>query len=80
MYKLKQSRLAEKITKINELANIVYNELCINVPKYILDEIVDGGNKDNIIALIGLAKINERISGENTKVLIKNIDKYLCLK
>lgn len=80
MYKFKQSRLTEKITKINELANIVYNELCINVPKYILDEIVDRGNKDNIIALIGLAKINERISGENTKVLIKNIDKYLLLK
>ncbi len=80
MYKLKQSRLAEKITKINELANIVYNELGISIPKYILDEIVDGGNKDNIIALIGLAKINERISGENTKILLKNINKYLCLK
>ena len=80
MYKLKQSRLTEKITKINELANIVYNELGISIPKYILDEIVDGGNKDNIIALIGLAKINERISGENTKILIKNINKYLLLE
>ena len=80
MYKLKQSRLTEKIAKINELANIVYNELGISIPKYILDEIVDGGNKDNIIALIGLAKINERISGENTKILIKNINKYLLLE
>ena len=80
MYKLKQSRLTEKITKISELANIVYNELGISIPKYILDEIVDGGNKDNIIALIGLAKINERISWENTKILIKNINKYLLLE
>ena len=58
MNSLKLRRLAERITKINRLNNKLYSNLGISVPKYILDEIIDGGDKDNIIALIGLAKIN----------------------
>lgn len=77
MNKLKQRRLAEKITRINKLDNQLYNELGINISKYILDEIVDRGNKDNIIALIGLARINNRISEDDEEIFIKNIDKYL---
>lgn len=77
MNKLKQRRLAEKITRINKLDNQLYNELGINISKYILDEIVDRGNKDNIIALIGLARINNRISEDDEEIFMKNIDKYL---
>lgn len=80
MNKLKQRRLAEKITKINELDNKLYNELDISVPKYILDEIVDRGNKDNITALIGLAKMNKMVSEKDAELLIRNIDKCLVLK
>lgn len=80
MNKLKQRRLAEKITKINELDNQLYNELDISVPKYILEEIVDRGNKDNITALIGLAKMNKRVSEKDAELLIRNIDKCLVLK
>ena len=71
MNKLKQRRLAEKITRINKLDNQLYNELGINISKYILDEIVDRGNKDNIIALIGLARINNRISEDDEEIFIK---------
>ena len=46
----------------------------------ILDEIIDGGDKDNIIALIGLAKINDSILEEDARIFINNIDKYLLLK
>lgn len=77
MNKLKQRRLAEKITRINKLDNQLYNELGINISKYILDEIVDRGNKDNIIALIGLARINNRISEDDEEIFMKNIYKYL---
>lgn len=80
MNKLKQRRLAEKIIKINELDNQLYNELDISVPKYILEEIVDRGNKDNITALIGLAKMNKRVSEKDAELLIRNIDKCLVLK
>ena len=73
MNKLKQRRLAEKITRINKLDNQLYNELGINISKYILDEIVDRGNKDNIIALIGLARINNRISEDDEEIFIKKI-------
>lgn len=73
MNKLKQRRLAEKITRINKLDNQLYNKLGINISKYILDEIVDRGNKDNIIALIGLARINNRISEDDEEIFIKKI-------
>ena len=49
MNSLKLRRLAERITKINRLNNKLYSNLGISVPKYILDEIIDGGDKDNII-------------------------------
>lgn len=80
MNSLKLRRLAERITKINRLNNKLYSNLGISVPKYILDEIIDGGDKDNIIALIGLAKINDSILEGDARIFINNIDKYLLLK
>lgn len=80
MDNLKLRRLVESITKINKLNNKLYRNFGIRVPKYILDEIIGGGNKDNIIALIGLARINNSILEEDAKIFIKNIDKYLLLK
>lgn len=52
----------EQINKINELDKKIQNELSIKVPQYILDEIIVGGTKENIIALINLARLNNRIS------------------
>ena len=52
----------EQISKINNLDKIIQNELSIKVPEYILDEIIVGGTKENIIALINLARLNNRIS------------------
>ena len=67
----------EQINKINELDNKIQNELSIKIPQYILDEIIVGGTKENIIALINLARLNNRISEQDANIFIQNIDKYL---
>lgn len=67
----------EQISKINELDKKIQNELSIKIPQYILDEIIVGGTKENIIALINLAKLNNRISEQDANTFIQNIDKYL---
>lgn len=67
----------EQINKINELDKKIQNELSIKVPQYILDEIIIGGTKENILALTNLAKLNNRITEQNTNIFIQNLDKYL---
>ena len=67
----------EQISKINELDKKIQNELSIKVPQYILDEIIVGGTKENIIALTNLGKLNNRISVQDANIFIQNIDKYL---
>lgn len=67
----------EQINKINELDKKIQNELSIKVPQYILDEIIIGGTKENIIALTKLAKLNNRITEQDANIFIKNLDKYL---
>ena len=67
----------EQISKINNLDKIIQNELSIKVPEYILDEIIVGGTKENILALTNLAKLNNRITEQNTNIFIQNLDKYL---
>ena len=67
----------EQINKINELDKKIQNELSIKIPKYILDEIIVGGTKENIIALTKLAKLNNRITEQDANIFIKNLDKYL---
>ena len=67
----------EQISKINELDKKIQNELSIKVPQYILDEIIIGGTKENIIALTKLAKLNNRITEQDANIFIQNLDKYL---
>ena len=67
----------EQINKINELDKKIQNELSIKVPQYILDEIIIGGTKENIIALTKLAKLNNRITEQDANIFIQNLDKYL---
>lgn len=67
----------EQINKINELDKKIQNKLSIKVPQYILDEIIIGGTKENIIALTKLAKLNNRITEQDANIFIKNLDKYL---
>lgn len=67
----------EKINKINELDKKILSELSIKVPQYILDEIIVGGTKENIIALTKLAKLNNRITEQDANIFIQNLDKYL---
>jgi len=67
----------EQINKINELDKKIQNELSIKVPQYILDEIIIGGTKENIIALTNLAKLNNKISEQTANTFIQNIDKYI---
>ena len=67
----------EQINKINELDKKIQNELSIKIPKYILDEIIVGGTKENIIALTKLAKLNNRITEQDANIFIQNLDKYL---
>lgn len=67
----------EQISKINSLDKIIQNELSIKVSEYILDEIIVGGTKENIIALTKLAKLNNRITEQDANIFIQNLDKYL---
>ena len=69
----------EQISKINELDKKIQNELSIKIPQYILDEIIVGGTKENIIALTNLAKLNNRISEQDANTFIQNIDKYIYM-
>lgn len=67
----------EQINKINELDKKIQNELSIKVPEYILDEIIVGGTKENIIALTNLSRLNNRISVQDANIFIQNICKYM---
>lgn len=65
------------LDKIRRLQEIIKNDLLIEIPTYIIDEIVTGGRKDNVIALLGLARINDRIKENEVKIFIRNLDKYI---
>ena len=67
----------EELELVKKLGEKIKEELKIEVPFYILDEIIINGTKENIYALIGLAKINNRLTEEEKEVLVANIDKYL---
>ncbi len=67
------------LEKTKKLQKIIKKDLFIEIPKYIIDEIVVGGRKQNIIALITLAKVNNRITEEEAKIFIKNLDKYMLI-
>ena len=70
-----------KLLKIKELTDSLYiklkEELDIEIPKYILDEIYSGGDKNNIIALTNLALSNNSVSEKDAEVFKSNLDKYL---
>ena len=70
-----------KLLKIKELTDSLYiklkEELDIEIPKYILDEIYSGGDKNNIIALTNLAISNNSVSEKDAEVFKDNLDKYL---
>lgn len=66
--------------KMDNLSKKLENDLNIKIPDYVIDEIVSGGRKENIIALIGLARMNNRISENNARIFINSIDKYLKIK
>ena len=67
------------LEKTKKLQKIIKKDLFIEIPTYIIDEIVVGGRKQNIIALITLAKVNNRITEEEAKIFIKNLDKYMLI-
>ena len=52
----------EELELVKKLGEKIKEELKIEVPFYILDEIIINGTKENIYALIGLAKINNRLT------------------
>ena len=70
-----------KLLKIKEQTDSLYTrlkeELDIEIPKYILDEIYSGGDKNNIIALTDLALSNNSVSEKDAEVFKSNLDKYL---
>lgn len=63
--------------KAKDLAQKIYNELNINVPEYITHEIVCKGRRNNIIALINLAILNNTILPEDANILKNNLKSYL---
>lgn len=65
------------LEKTRSLQERIKNDLSIEIPTYIIGEIVTGGRKNNIIALVGLAKVNNRIKEDDAKIFIKNLDKYM---
>lgn len=65
------------LEKTRRLQEIIKSDLLIGIPTYIIDEIVTGGKKYNIIALVGLAKVNDRITEDEAKIFIGNLDKYM---
>lgn len=70
-----------KLMKNKELTDSLYiklkEELDIEIPKYILDEIYSGGDKNNIIALTNLAISNNSVSEKDAEVFKANLYKYL---
>lgn len=78
--KIETDELNEKIKAVEELDKKIQEELSISIPDYILSEIVDGGYKQNVVALVGLAKFNKRISEKDAEKFVKNIDKYILKK
>lgn len=65
------------LEKTSRLQERIKNDLLIEIPTYVIDEIVTGGRKDNVIALVGLAKVNNRITEDEAKLFIKNFNEYL---
>lgn len=76
-YEKEIRRLNTIIDKTKKLQEKIRQELLIIIPTYIVDEIVAGGRKENIIALVGLAKENDRITNKEAEIFIQNLDKYL---
>ena len=70
-----------KLMKNKELTDSLYiklkEELDTEIPKYILDEIYSGGDKNNIIALTNLAISNNSVSEKDAEVFKANLYKYL---
>lgn len=77
-YKTKIEKNNEILEKTRKLQKKIKKELSIRIPTYIIDEIVTGGRKENVIALINLARENGRITKYEAKLFIQNLDKYMA--
>ena len=79
MFEVDDTDLSEKNRMLKEYLNFLANErkkiqdkFKFDIPTYILDEIIESKNrhrKENINALINLAKVNERVTDEQAKIL-----------
>lgn len=63
--------------KIKDLSQKIKSDLLIEIPSYVVDEILCKGTRENIIALTNLARINNRITNADAYIFINSIDKYL---
>jgi len=64
--------LKEYLNFLKDERKKIQDKFNFNVPTYILDEIIESKNrnrKENINALINLAKVNDRITAEQAKIL-----------
>lgn len=77
-YKTKIEKNNEILEKTRKLQEKIKKELSIRIPTYIIDEIITGGRKENVIALINLARENGRITKYEAKLFIRNLDKYMA--
>ena len=67
--------LKEKIAQLEIERKKIQDNFKFNIPIYVLDEIIDADGKvikDNLNAIINLARVNDRITIEEAEVLKKH--------
>lgn len=74
--KIQTEKMKEQIEKINKMTNKLKEYFNFEIPRYVIDEILDNGEYNNICSLINLAVVNERLTkneGECFKSKLKEI-------
>lgn len=60
---------SKEITNFFSKIDNIQKKYDFNIPKYVLDEIVNNNDKDNLNEIINLAVMNRRLSKTNANIL-----------
>lgn len=58
-----------QVQRFNRLKHKLQIEYGFTIPDYIIDEIINNNNYDNLCALLNLAVLNKRISKKNARII-----------
>lgn len=66
---VKEKIIWGKIHRFNRLKHKLQLEYGFNIPDYIIDEIINNNNYDNLCLLLNLAVLNKRLKKEEAQII-----------